>query len=98
VVTLVRGHAGSVIDKFSSGEGDPRAAGAPRRVGVLPQAHRVLDNLLVRIHFIIVMIGWTGLAGERHPSAAGAPRRLGVLPHPETCTIHPQPSTLTLKP
>ena len=23
---------------------------------------RVIDNLLVRIHFIVVMIGWTGLA------------------------------------
>ena len=27
-----------------------------------PAAPRVIDNLLVRIHFIIVMIRWTGLA------------------------------------
>jgi hypothetical protein len=26
------------------------------------ERERVIDNLLVRIHFIIVMIGWTGLA------------------------------------
>ena len=27
-----------------------------------PAPQRVIDNLLVRIHFIIVMIRWTGLA------------------------------------
>jgi len=26
-----------------------------------------IDNLLVRIHFITVMIGWTGLAHRREP-------------------------------
>ena len=32
----------------------------PSRTGL--QRERVLDNLLVRIHLIIEMIGWTGLA------------------------------------
>ena len=30
--------------------------------GLLAEKEFVFDNLLVRIHFIIVMIGWTGLA------------------------------------
>jgi len=30
--------------------------------GVPPEREFFIDNLLVRIHFIIVMIGWTGLA------------------------------------
>ena len=38
----------------------------PRRPAVLQQAHSekefFIDNLLVRIYFIIVMIRWTGLA------------------------------------
>ena len=32
------------------------------RIERLSQVERVIDNLLVRIHFIIVLIRWTGLA------------------------------------
>jgi len=36
----------------------------PARVGYPPSVERefFIDNLLVRVHFIIVMIRWTGLA------------------------------------
>ena len=36
------------------------------------------DNLLVRIHFIIVMIRWTGLAGHVPLQQAVALQRFGV--------------------
>ena len=51
-------------------------------VGHLPGEEFFIDNLLVRIHFIIVMIRWTGLApwefeflGGLRASSALSPRR-----------------------
>jgi len=49
-----------------------------------------IDNLLVRIHFTIVMIWWTGLA----PWDLEFPFP-GILASTLLLSIHPQPSTLT---
>ena len=35
-----------------------------------------IDNLLVRVHLIIVMIRWTGLAPWEHPDASRRPGQL----------------------
>ena len=37
-------------------------AAAPADSAQVPERELCIDNLLVRIHFIIVMIRWTGLA------------------------------------
>ena len=42
-----------------------------------------IDNLLVRIHFIIVMVGWTGLAPALHRHVEPA-----VIPNPAPCTLN----------
>jgi len=34
-------------------------------IALLPEREFVIDNILARIHFIIVMIRWTGLAPSR---------------------------------
>ena len=52
---------------------------------MLPEAEFFIDNPLVRIHFIIVMIRWTGLAPWEFefPFPGGlAPTFLVVLPFP----------------
>ena len=48
---LIREHAGPVINKLSL-----------LAALVRPEREFFIDNLLVRIHYIIVMIRWTGLA------------------------------------
>jgi len=40
----------------------------PRNLCILPERDFFIDNLLVRIHFIIVMIRWNGLAPWEHPA------------------------------
>ena len=45
-------------------KGDPQV-GRPVQDSVLLSSHErefCIDNLLVRIHFVVVMIRWTGLA------------------------------------
>ena len=55
------GHLGAFDEVFDDGH-----VALPARVvdgsAPLPEREFFIDNLLVRIHFIIVMIRWTGLA------------------------------------
>ena len=65
-----------------------------------------IDNLLVRIHFIIVMIGCTGLApwefefpfpgslASTSPNYWRKPTDLNCNPDPKPQTLNPKPSTL----
>ena len=65
----------------------------PWNIGTATDCHTerefFIDNLLVRIHFIIVMIRWTGLAPWEH-------RRRHRLPHREVNSVfncHPSGDT-----
>jgi len=51
----------------------------PLRVHGPAEREFFIDNLLVRIHFIIVMIRWTGLAPEAYPHPAWRERHVHRL-------------------
>ena len=89
----------------AGGGGDARR---PRNAGVraaLPEREFFIDNLLVRIHCIIVMIRWTGLAPWRFefsfpgsltpwsflPSRPGFEQELVTLPYRGTSLIRNSP-------
>jgi len=77
-------------------ESKEEAEGSPSRrahnsiaTAPLPEREFFIDNLLVRIHFIIVMIGWTGLAPWKFE-----------FPFPGSLTstfLEPLPHPITLK-
>jgi len=57
-----------------------------------PERDVFFDNLLVRIHFIIEMIWWTGLApwqagpSQRHPRKPDASAKTELQPHTSDTT------------
>ena len=53
---------------------------------VMREREFFIDNLLVRIHFIIVMIRWTGLAPWRGQIQRFPPRRSGYNHSTEMCS------------
>jgi len=53
---------------------------SPETLNPTPEREFFIDNLLVRIHFIIVMIRWTGLA----PWEFEFPFPGSLIPTPET--------------
>ena len=87
-----------------------RTKGLDRREDARVPRERVIDNLLVRIHYIIVMIKWTGLAPWEFDPYIYLPRYKGAGPPPHiilTCLdtlvaslrrrgagTHPTPHTL----
>ena len=82
-----------------AGKGPGRGGGgyaldSSRRSGPRPTRERefFIDNLLVRIHFIIVMTRWTGLAPAREigillPNNQRRPCALCYLLYPATATL-----------
>ena len=67
----------NAIDQYIYGD-DEGLAGHARDQHLPPEREFFIDNLLVRIHFIIVMIRWTGLlqgylAHKKHPPPLGPP-------------------------
>ena len=50
---------------------DAQEAEEPQHPHHLPEKDFFIDNLLVRIHLIIVMIRWTGLAPWENTSLSG---------------------------
>ena len=60
------------------------------------------DNLLVQVHFIILIIWWTGLAPWElefpFPHSSHQPSALNPHSPPSGTTLNPHPSTLSLEP
>jgi len=64
------------------------------RLQVPPAREFFIDNLLVRIHFIIVMIRWTALASPGPPSLDLSPQPQlidsGLVGSTDFHSLHPQ--------